>query len=120
MKGSCLALFSKGKYGAQMRSLDLSGCELNKAGVKSLVKCASVLRNIRLSPLTASYALSTADLIQVVHRASELEELEIRSDLIECDSLLLELAGHSLKLRRLALSGPGLTDFGVQRLLIGW
>lgn len=120
VKGSCLSLLSKGKYGTNLRSLDLSNCELNKAGFKALVKCASVLRTVRLAPLVASYALSTADLIQLVHRAGDLEQLEVRSDLIECDSILLELAQHSTKLQRLSVSGPGLTDFGVQRLLLGW
>jgi hypothetical protein len=54
VKGTCLALFSKGKYGTLLQSLDLSGCELNKTGFKALVKCASHLTSVKLAPLAAS------------------------------------------------------------------
>jgi hypothetical protein len=55
--------------------------------------------------------------IQIVHRATLLESLDLRTDAFELDSVLLELARHTPRLARLSLAGFGITDFGVQHLL---
>ena len=117
VKGTFLSLLSKTKYGMQLKEIDLSGCELNKSGFKSLVKYCGNLTSIRLNPLTASFGISAADLIQVIHRAPRLQQLDLRCDLFELDSILLELARHTPSLMRLTMTGFGITDFGVQHMM---
>ncbi len=116
VKGTCLSLLAKGKYGVLLNTLDLSGCDLNKSGFKSLVKMCGMLRSVRLAPLVASFGINMADIIQVVNRATHLEALDIKSDSLEFDSIFMELA-RTPTLRRLSVSGGGITDFGVQHLL---
>ena len=100
-----------------LATLDLSGCELGKSGFKSLIKTCGALRSVRLAPLVAGFGVSAADVIQIVHRATRLETLDLRTDAFELDSVLLELARHTPGLTRLSLAGFGITDFGVQHLL---
>lgn len=117
VKGTFFSVLAKPKRPVLLNSVDLSGCELSKTGFKSLVKGCGTLKNIRLAPLTASFSVSAADLMQVLHRTPHLETFDLRCDAFELDAVLLELAKMNPMLSNLTLEGIGITDFGLQNVL---
>jgi hypothetical protein len=117
VKGTCFSVLAKSKHAPVLHTIDLSLCELSKSGFKYFVKVCAQLRSIRLTPLAAGFSISAADLIQVLHRTSKLESLDLKSDLFELDTILLEVGLNIPGIQTLLVEGSGITDFGVQNVL---
>ena len=117
VKGTCFSVLAKSKRVSLLSGLDLSHCEISKSGFKAFIKICGRLKQLRWSPLVAGFSMNAADMIQAVNRTTQLELLDVRCDLFELDSTLLELAVSAVGIRTLIIEGPGITDFGVQNVL---
>lgn len=116
VKGTCFSSLLKVKSGPKLRWLDVSSCELNKSGFKALTKACGTLKSFRGAPLITSFSISSADVIQILHR-TQLTSFDLHNEHLELDSILMEISKGSPCMESLTLEGMGITDFGVQNLL---
>eukprot|EP01096_Ripella_sp_DP13-Kostka_P018283 TRINITY_DN9848_c0_g1_i1.p1 TRINITY_DN9848_c0_g1~~TRINITY_DN9848_c0_g1_i1.p1 ORF type:complete len:827 (+),score=356.27 TRINITY_DN9848_c0_g1_i1:189-2669(+) len=108
---------SSRKRPLQLLKLDLSNCELNKSGFKTLAKMASCLQALYFSPLATGFKITASEFSTLIHNCTNLLVLDLSNYHFEMDTILIEVSRSCTQLTTLLLDGIGMTDYGLQNVV---